>query len=86
MSWNYRVIKDWDGLYEIHEVYYDDKGNIDNRTVKAIVPDGESVSELRRDLLYMLAALLQPVLDEKELDKNEDLPSGPDEGQTGPEL
>ena len=79
MSWNYRVIKNKVGEHEIHEVYYDDEGNIDMMTESAISPYGEKIEDLRWCLQAMLAAcdkdIIEPEkiwpVDEEEPDDND---------------
>tara|TARA_X000001316_G_scaffold12135_1_gene5732 strand:- start:391 stop:681 length:291 start_codon:yes stop_codon:yes gene_type:complete len=70
--WNYRVVrtkeKEYDS-YQLYEVYYDDDGKIEGMTENAMQPYGESVEELESDLVFMMQALKQPVLDMKELEK-----------------
>lgn len=66
MTWNYRVIKrtnsDPEAEYlQIHEVYYDDEGQIEGWT-KAVAPGGVDPQELRRDLAAMERALEKPFL------------------------
>lgn len=72
MTWNYRVIRhedeNGDCVYRIHEVYYDDAGNIKSWTEDVVKPSGESPGELRENCLYFLRAFRQPVLIEKEID------------------
>jgi hypothetical protein len=72
MTWNYRVLRTADEsgepVYRIHEVYYDDDGSIDGWTVEPVQPLGESLSELREDIRYFLAAFRSPVLEEAEED------------------
>ena len=68
MTWNYRVIVR-DGEFAIHEVYYDDAGNIEAFTDEPVYPAGESVEELHKDVEYYQHALRQPVLDYHELSK-----------------
>jgi hypothetical protein len=36
MSWNYRIIHYANGAYGLHEVHYDDEGNISSRTLEPI--------------------------------------------------
>jgi undecaprenyl pyrophosphate synthase len=66
--WNYRVMrrhyKYADKLtYEIHEVYYDDSGNVQRHTLEASDPFGETVEELKEDIELMLLAFDKPVLE-----------------------
>jgi hypothetical protein len=71
MTWNHRVVRrvypDASPLenvqHEIHEAYYDEKGECDMITVDAIPPTGGTVEELRECLAMMTRALDHPVLD-----------------------
>ena len=47
--WNYRVLEYSDGSLGIHEVYYDDDGNVDNCTELPFAT-GDNEEELRDDL------------------------------------
>ncbi len=68
MTWNYRVVVK-DGQYNIHEVYYNDKGEPEFFTEDPVGPSGESFKELKNDLEYFLEALSLPVLKYNELEK-----------------
>jgi len=78
MPWNYRVMKkeskDCSGeaseWLELHEVYYDSKGNIEEYSENGICVGGSNLKELELDLLHMFEALKKPVLDADELAKN----------------
>lgn len=65
MTWNYRIIRDKDGVYGIHEVYYK-KGKIDMWS-DAMTPLGESIDELKEDLDMMAEAFKKPVLEDDKL-------------------
>ena len=69
--WNYRVIKhdtDENIVYQVHEVYYNDRGEIDGFTEDAVHASGESFEELLSDLDMMVKdAKNRPVLSLKEL-------------------
>jgi hypothetical protein len=60
MSWNYRVVRDDHGVFSVMEVYYDEDGAISSWCNAHAL--GESLDELRSDLLAHLAALVEPVL------------------------
>ena len=66
MSWNHRV---WhsvvcsEDVFQIHETYYNDNGEICACTEGAIVPHGSSLGELEDNLIRMLEATGQPVLE-----------------------
>ena len=83
MYWNNRVIRTKTNfnneeveMYTIHEVYYDSKDRIEAWTSKEVAPYGESLEELREDLLRMLRAV-----DETPVINREDLPGGKADGQ-----
>lgn len=59
--WDYRVIEK-DGIFTIHEVYYNEYGNIRMFSKSGITPIGESLDELRNMLNSMLKALNSPIL------------------------
>lgn len=61
MTWNYRVIKNKD-MFEIHEVYYNDKGEITGVTENSVSPGGETLEELQEDMKHYAEALKRPVL------------------------
>lgn len=66
MSWNYRVMKrknesgDYD--FGVHEVYYDENGNVISWTEKSIIPVCPSEEGLAHELSLMLDALKQETL------------------------
>jgi len=67
--WNYRVIKKFDEktdttLFQIHEVYYDDKNIIKAWTQSSVGPSGETMLELKEDIKYFMEALQKPTLQE----------------------
>ena len=64
MSWNYRVMKDKDGNYGIHEVYYTSEGKPIQSTVNSMVETEESIKALTDVLKKYTLALDKPVLDE----------------------
>jgi hypothetical protein len=65
--WNYRVLKHDDGYLALHEVYYNKDGEIVLHSAEAMAPGGETLEELRQDLLSMAAALSKPVLVKSEI-------------------
>lgn len=66
LSWDYRVILNRLGEYEIREVYYRE-GSVFLYTAAAIGPVGGDIDDLRRDLERLMGALDRPVLLESEL-------------------
>lgn len=71
MSWNHRVVKTKDDTfmdgssYAIHEVYYDDDGNVDgmSRNPQPII--AESITDLRWILERMLESLDKEIIENK---------------------
>jgi hypothetical protein len=62
MTRRYRVVhKGY--RYGIHEVYYDELGEIWTCTEEPVYPEGETLEELRTDLEHYRLALEEPVLD-----------------------
>ena len=66
MSWDYRVIEH-DGMFTIHEVYYNDKGDITSISQDPMGPSGDTLDELKGDMNYFLQALEMPVLKKEEI-------------------
>ena len=66
MTWDYRVIEDKEN-FRIHEVYYNDAGEITAISEDSIAPEGETLEELKDDLKYHFAALKRPVLKKDEI-------------------
>lgn len=57
MAWNYRAISEvieGETVCRVYEVYYDEGGEIDGWTAKPAYPQGESLNELRSNLIMML--------------------------------
>jgi len=66
MSWDYRVIEH-NGMFTIHEVYYNDKGGITSISQDPMGPSGDTLEELKDDMEYFLQALDMPVLKKEEI-------------------
>lgn len=69
--WNYRVIRkrhlDSNNVsYQVHEVYYDDEGNVESWTENPVEPYGETAEALREEIRYFLQAFRRPILELKE--------------------
>ena len=63
MTWNYRVMTLNRGeTYEIHEVYYDEKGVPKMYSANSVKPYGENIEELQKNLIWMLDSIKKPVL------------------------
>jgi hypothetical protein len=79
MTWNHRVIKyqtrnlfgDPDVGYAIHEVFYNNNGEVQGMTAEAVRPWGDTKDELRLELMRMLEALNKPDLDYHDEDDEE---------------
>jgi len=56
-----RVIDD-QGIFHIHEVYYNEVGEITAISENPIAPAGESLEELAKDLEHYAEAMKKPVL------------------------
>lgn len=67
MSWNYRILVKRDDSnnphYGIHEVYYDDNDLPHTCTEVPCDPYGETVEELKDNMIQMMEALLTPTLE-----------------------
>ena len=88
--WNYRVVEknttdkidcsniEYDTTtYSIHEVYYDEDGNITMWSVESISPYGEGcVKDLEVDIKFMLEACSKPILKESDLPDSGEYLSG----------
>ena len=61
--WNYRVVRTAE-MYAIYEVYYTEAGVPKFRTVDQASPQGDTLAELRHDLLHYQRAIYEPVLDD----------------------
>lgn len=67
MTWNHRVMEK-DGEYTIREVYCGEDGELEMFT-GPIGPYGETLDELKADLVRMMRATLQPILTESDFPK-----------------
>lgn len=80
--WNYRVVEkdvtykidcsemEYENVsYSIHEVYYDEDGNITMWSAESISPYGEvCVKDLEVDIKFMLEACSKPILKIRDLE------------------
>ena len=66
MNWDYRVINH-DGMFTIHEVSYNDRGDITSISQDPMGPSGDTLEELKDDMEYFLQALEMPVLKKEEI-------------------
>ncbi len=65
MSWNHRILRrtfEGETFYAVHEVYYDENGNPNGCTDESVSPKGETMDELRSDILSFHDALTKPIL------------------------
>lgn len=65
--WNYRIIKQYneeinEWSYAIHSVYYNRDGKPSGLSVDPSYPSGDTLEELREDLLLYSHAFEKPVL------------------------
>lgn len=79
--WNYRVVEkdvtykidcsqmEYENVsYSIHEIYYDEDGNITMWSAEPIIPYGEGcLKDLEVDIKFMLEACSKPILKESDL-------------------
>lgn len=57
-----------DGIFTIHEVYYNDKGDIAAISEDPMGPSGETLEELKDDMDYFLQAFNRPALKKNEIE------------------
>lgn len=72
MSWNHRIIKTKDGeddWYQIHEVYYDDNGEINGYTERGTIVSGNSVEDIKWTLEKMLDSLNKEIINQNKDEK-----------------
>lgn len=73
MTWDYRIIKiDTKGsgdYFAIHEVYYDEDGEVRGHTARAMYVSSESPKGIMETLILMRHACKRPILDEMDLKK-----------------
>ena len=68
MAWNHRVMKQKDGdedWYQIHEVYYKN-GKVNGYTKNGIAAGGNTLEELRAELILMVESLDKEVIQYEE--------------------
>lgn len=68
MTWNYRIVREPEGLF-IREVFYLDNGEIGGCSQDPITPFGHDLQDLTNDLATLQAALQLPILNLDEIDK-----------------
>lgn len=71
MTWDYRVIKrdkDKNPSFAIHEVFYDEAGEIMTWTAEPVGVEGDSLKEVKDQLEYMRKDIKTPVLRLSELE------------------
>ena len=68
MSWNYRIIKHED-YYGLHEVYYDDEGEVDAWTLEPLWV-GDDIKDLQDSLeTAWMDSMRRKALDIKDVEK-----------------
>lgn len=72
MNWNYRVVRNEDGL-RIFDVYYDEAGQPISTHEQPTHVYGDTIEEMKEQLSLMLEALEKPVLEESKIGSNENL-------------
>jgi len=65
--WNCRVMLK-DGHVAVHEVYYNDNGEVEGYTRDPVAPSGETLEELTETFEKFKRALTEPVLDYAQLE------------------
>jgi hypothetical protein len=78
VTWDYRVLREEDGMYVIREVFYEEDGSLLACTEDAVEPMGDSLKELGRELDAFKAALKQPELTLADIPKPVHKKSAPD--------
>ena len=66
ISWDYRIIEH-DGAFTLHEVHYNERGEIISVSEDPMGPSGETLEELKDDMEYFLQAFNRPVLKKQEI-------------------
>lgn len=65
--WNYRLMKHENDkgeiFYGVHEVYYDETGDIEGWSEESVIPMGDSKDELKKTLENLMVSLEKEVLD-----------------------
>jgi hypothetical protein len=62
MSWNHRILKLSDDTYTITEAFYNENNEIMGWAEGGVEPMGETINELRKELIRMLACLEKPYI------------------------
>lgn len=71
-EWNYRIIRyKKGGGYGLHEVFYDNRGEPDMMTERAIEFTGDTPDEVISQLKMALVDTKQPILDASQFDRKE---------------
>ena len=68
--WNYRVLKKYHEktgttIFQIHEVYYNEKNQVEAWAQSSVGPSGDTISELEEDVKHFMEAIHKPVFQEK---------------------
>jgi len=67
--WNYRIMKNSINGLGIYEVYYNEDGSIQGFSRNFVSPRGDSLKELKAELLLYVKALKKTILDYDQLTK-----------------
>jgi len=76
-NWDYRIVKriwynklheDYQDMFDLCEVYYDENGDVDYMTEAYITE--HSIKDMRETLQWMLESLDKPVIEEKNNESN----------------
>lgn len=73
-SWNYRILKkeqDREIFFGVYEVFFDAEGRAWSCTEEPVAPMGETLEELKDELLDYLVALRWPVMDFDDIPEEE---------------
>ena len=93
-TWNHRIVKKRDPnykegaiwpvefYYEVHEVHYNNNGDLCAITEDPIAPYGESIDDLKETLEWMLNACDKPILIDGEIEYAPWGDEGEDEEET----
>jgi hypothetical protein len=73
MTWNYRVVRSKDDL-RIYDVYYNEVGEPIARHEQPSYVYGDTIDDLKEHLELMLAALEDPILNDRDICKTSPTP------------
>jgi len=80
MTWNYRVVRDEDGLC-IFDIYYNEAGQAVASGIDPTYVYGDELEDLKARLMLMLEALEKPILEKSQIGvpgaQGQDVENGP---------